>query len=173
MVMKWTADYDPRELVESLNGLVLDQAGRGMLFALEALGIQTIAFLRSLTNEMRPPVRAGEGARHAHPGHWSDITGILANSYGWSLFSRQVKVRFSTDADSGKVSPLVKVASAGLSPISPAPPYTLFLMNTADYAAALESKEGYWVLSGVTESGDVERMLRDAIRALPGKWVIF
>jgi hypothetical protein len=61
---------------------------------LDAAGIDTVAFLRSLTEEMRPPVRSSEGPRPAHPGHWADVTGNLAGAYdarvvptpgGWAL----------------------------------------------------------------------------------------
>ena len=48
---------------------------------LDSAGIDTVAFLRSLTTEMRPPVRSSEGPRQAHPGHWADITGNLAGAY--------------------------------------------------------------------------------------------
>jgi len=49
--------------------------------ALDAAGFQYVDFLQSLTLEMRPPVKKGEGPRRAHPGHWADITRNLANSY--------------------------------------------------------------------------------------------
>lgn len=47
----------------------------------EAMALEVVAYLRSLTAETRPPAKAGEGWRYAHPGHWADITGQLANSY--------------------------------------------------------------------------------------------
>ena len=53
----------------------------------EAAGAETIAYLRSLTDEMRPPARRGGQERPAHPGHWADITGQLAASYGWEVES--------------------------------------------------------------------------------------
>jgi hypothetical protein len=54
---------------------------------LEAVGAEVIAYLRSLTAEMRPPTRPGEGERSAHPGHWADVTGNLSNAYGWRVES--------------------------------------------------------------------------------------
>lgn len=52
---------------------------------LESAGVETIAYLKSITEQRRPPARGGLAQRFAHPGHWADITGILANSYGWSV----------------------------------------------------------------------------------------
>jgi hypothetical protein len=49
--------------------------------ALDSAGYEVIGFLQSLTGEMRPPVKAGEGPRKAHPGSWSDVTGRLAGAY--------------------------------------------------------------------------------------------
>lgn len=49
--------------------------------ALDASGYSYIGFLQSLTSEMRPPVKRGEGPRRAHPGHWATITGQLKASY--------------------------------------------------------------------------------------------
>lgn len=53
--------------------------------ALEFIGVQAVAYLRSLTTEMRPPVRRSESFRAAHPGHWADVTGNLSNSYGFRV----------------------------------------------------------------------------------------
>ena len=49
--------------------------------ALDASGFELVGFYRSLTPKIRPPVKAGEGFRRAHPGNWADITGNLANAY--------------------------------------------------------------------------------------------
>lgn len=49
--------------------------------ALDAAGTEEVNFLRSLTSTMRPPVKAGEGMRRAHPGNWADITGNLKAAY--------------------------------------------------------------------------------------------
>lgn len=43
--------------------------------ALDAAGFQEVDYLRSLTTET-----TGDG-RRAHPGHWADRSGLLANSY--------------------------------------------------------------------------------------------
>jgi hypothetical protein len=52
---------------------------------LESVGAETIAHLKSITDERRPPARGTLGERFAHPGHWADVTGVLANSYGWEI----------------------------------------------------------------------------------------
>lgn len=48
---------------------------------LDAIGFQTIAHLRSLTDVLRPPAKTGEPWRRAHPGGWADVTSMLAASY--------------------------------------------------------------------------------------------
>jgi len=48
---------------------------------LEATGFEEVNHQRSLTGEMRPAVRSGEGQRSAHPGHWADISVNLSNSH--------------------------------------------------------------------------------------------
>lgn len=49
----------------------------------------------------------------------------------------------------------------------------LELGNTADYAAALEARVGYFVLSGVTDpGGPVERAMRQAVKVVAPDWII-
>jgi hypothetical protein len=124
----------------------LDLAGRQMLDAapviLDAVGAETVAFLRSLTSEMQPPAKPGEPARAAHPGGWADITGQLANAYAWDV---------STDGDGVR----------------------LVLSNNMEYAAALDAKDGYFVLSGVTEpGGPVEAALRRVVAMVAPDWEV-
>ena len=61
------------------------EAEEKVRLVIEAVAIETIAYLKSHTEELRPPARGGLSARFAHPGHWADVTGILANSYGWEI----------------------------------------------------------------------------------------
>lgn len=69
---------------------------RNIELALEAAGQEERTFLRSSTGESRPPVRAGEGPRRAHPGHWADVTTNLRAGYqyrvngkgGWHIDQR-------------------------------------------------------------------------------------
>lgn len=55
---------------------------------LELVGGMVVEYLRSLTNEIRPPARKGEGSRRAHPGHWADDTGELVRSYYYKVEER-------------------------------------------------------------------------------------
>lgn len=108
---------------------------------LESVGIETVSYLRSLTDEMRPPAKRGEGERQAHPGHWADVTGQLALSYAWDV--------------------------QGL----PGYGARLTLSNSAEYAVYLEARDGFFVLSGVTDpGGPVEQALRQAIAAIAPEW---
>lgn len=112
-------------------------------FVLREVGIETIAYLRKLTGELRPPwPSAGGPNRPAHPGHWADRTGNLANAYGW------------------EVSPLPDG-------------FVLALYNTMEYAVYLEAHDGFFVLSGVTErGGPVEKAVREAIATIAPEWTV-
>ena len=68
--------------IEALEMPVVEKLGN----IADAIGAETVAYLRSLTNEMRPPARKGEAPRQAHPGHWADVTGQLAASYALADF---------------------------------------------------------------------------------------
>lgn len=52
---------------------------------LEKAGFDIVSHERSLTAKLRPPVKAGDGMRQAHPGGWADITSNLASSYGFRV----------------------------------------------------------------------------------------
>lgn len=54
-------------------------------YAAHVIGARVIAHLRSLTDEMRPPARAGEGMRRAHPGGWADVRGALSLGYRYEV----------------------------------------------------------------------------------------
>jgi hypothetical protein len=49
------------------------------------VGHETIAFLRSYTEQRVPPVRAHQAARRAHPGGWSDVTGNMVNAFAFEI----------------------------------------------------------------------------------------
>lgn len=63
----------------------LPLTGKNVARSLEKSGFDLVAFYRTITSELRPPVRAGDGMRQAHPGHWADITGNLASSYRFTV----------------------------------------------------------------------------------------
>lgn len=110
---------------------------------LTQVGIETVAYLRSLTDEMNPPWPSRKGPeRPAHPGHWSDRTGQLAAGY---------------DAAVEKIPGGAR----------------LTLSNFAEYAVYLEARNGYFVLSGVTDpGGPVEEQLRRAVAAIAPGWTV-
>lgn len=56
---------------------------RHVQMALDAAGFEGINWHRSYTGKLRPPVRAGEGGRQAHPSplNWADRTGLLKAGY--------------------------------------------------------------------------------------------
>lgn len=111
---------------------------------LEAIGIKTVAYLRSFTGQTRPPIRGGNAPRPAHPGGWADVSGQLAASYGY-IVAR-------TSLTGG---------------------WRLVLMNGAEYAAALEARDAFYVLSGVTDrGGPVETALREAVQEVAPDWVV-
>lgn len=100
---------------------------------LQLVGQDTVSYLRSLTTEMRPPARAGEPDRRAHPGHWADVTTNLRQAYGY---------RVERSGDHALL---------------------LILDNTMEYAATLEARDGFFVLGGVMErDGPVEQAIRAA-----------
>jgi hypothetical protein len=113
------------EVLEPLLKLQMDEKQK-LILILQMVGMQTIAYLRSLTSEMRPPGRKPSGiktgVRRAHPGHWADLSGQLANAYSWEVIDRGNEV-------------------------------VLVLRNSAEYAMWLELRDGFFVLSGVTEPG--------------------
>jgi hypothetical protein len=72
----------------------LQEADRVRMRRLLAIvGQQVVDYLQSLTEEMRPPVRAGGAQRAAHPGHWADVTGELARNYRWHIEDTTTGVR--------------------------------------------------------------------------------
>lgn len=135
---------------------------------LEQVGWETISYLRSLTKVMRPAVRSGENLRPAHPGGWADVTGILANSYWFEVQDRGQPIRWMAPPADNPDGPLLPMAMMGtLAGLTVTGPLRLVLINSADYAAALEAKAGYFVLTGVTEAGGpVEGAIRRAANAL-------
>ncbi len=109
---------------------------------LETVGAETVAYLRSLTEEMRPPARKNGPERPAHPGHWADRTGQLALSYAFDVVPTANGAR-------------------------------LTLSNSAEYAVYLERRNGFYILSGVTDpGGPVETQLRAAVAAIEPTWEV-
>ena len=134
--------------------------------AMEQVGWEAVSYLRSYTGEMVAPVRPGEDPRKGHPGGWSDITGALANHYRFELFASGRRVRWMPEP-TGPEGELQSMGVSGTIPRYPGGPCRLEVINGADYAAALESHDGYYVLSGIMDpGGPVEAAVRRAAVAI-------
>lgn len=68
----------------AIRDLQMDVTRKAVL-AMNAVGAETVAFLRSQTSEMRPPAHVNGPMRPAHPGHWADISGALALAYAYEV----------------------------------------------------------------------------------------
>lgn len=153
---------EDKDFFQAIRELEADNAKK-MLLVLETVGLDTVVYLRSLTGEMRPPVRKGEPPRRAHPGHWADISSNLANAYRFEIWAGSQKVRWMNEGRE------VSVAGAIVNTKDLKGPYTLMMINDMEYAAYLEAREGYFVLSGVTNpGGPLEKALRRVVRQIPG-----
>ncbi len=71
-----------------------------VLGALDATGFEVVDVARSLTAQMRPPVRPGEGPRAAHPGGWADVTGVTAGSMRHTV-EQHGRARFALTLEAG------------------------------------------------------------------------
>lgn len=128
-------------VIDAVAALEAD-AGQKIRAILEYIGIQTVAYLRSLTDKVAPPIRRGDPPRRRHPGYWADRSGALAAAYA-----------------------APRVDSVGLGS------WRLELSNSMEYAAALEARDGYFVLSGVADrGGPVEEALRKAVARIAPDW---
>lgn len=121
---------------------IFSAAGNGAAtraeYTLELVGIRVTNYLRSLTETMRPPVKADEGPRQAHPGGWADVSGQLALSYHYDVR------RLGATA------------------------FELTISNNAEYAEHLENRDGYFVIAGVFDSGLIYEMLEAAFTEVFG-----
>lgn len=167
-MMRMDLQVDTDEFQKGIAELEAD-AGRKMVMTMEMIGWETISFLRSLGHGMQKPVRVSEGPRSAHPGGWADISSNLANSYRFEIHAGGTRIRWSSiiepsTADRGNVKP---ISMFGSMPLSPQPPFVLWFFNDMEYAAALEAKDGYFVLSGVTNAGgEIEQAMRRTLTTL-------
>lgn len=133
------------DIVKAVKALETDALTKIELVA-QAVGAETIAYLRSLTSEIRPPARRPSGVmtgpRRAHPGHWADVTSQLANSY-WFEVSK---------------------SEAGV---------ILAIGNHAEYAIWLEVRQGFFVVKGVAEpGGPVSRAMAKVVPQIAPGWVV-
>lgn len=135
------------------------EAMRKVAMLLEVTGAEAVAYLRSLTSQVVPAARSGEGERRAHPGGWADITGNLANAYAFEVLAKGTRLVWSTEGPTTGTedSPVGVEAQPNVQGSVPRSLDTdeliLALSNSMDYAAALEAKDGYYILTGLADAG--------------------
>lgn len=163
--------FNDDELLQELRRLSMSVGERLVLLG-ELIGLEVISYLRSLTTNSRPPVRKGEPSRRAHPGGWADITGTLALGYRFEVLADGKKVRWSTAQAPGDDPGRINVLRASL-PDAPISTVEIVFINGTEYAAALESHDGYWVLSGIEDpGGPIEPAIRRAVSIVAPEWRI-
>jgi hypothetical protein len=155
---------------------------------LQAVGIDTVTYLRSLTDEMRPPVGARAGVRTGR--RQAGFIGPLEGAAASTLGQRTRKGRLRKDGTRGPRTGKREVGrqahpghwadvtgqlalSYAFTVVTTPKGAMLTISNSAEYAAALEARDGYFVLSGVMEDGGpVEQAIRRAAAALAPGWII-
>ena len=148
---------------------------RTVVQVLHMVGIETVAYLRSLTDEMRPPV--GARARTRADGSQSSTLG-----------RRQRKGRLRKDGTRGRRTgpretgrpahpghwadvrgTLALGYQWSVDPVGSGA--ILTLSNPVEYAAALEARDGYFVLGGVMDpGGPVEQAIERAAALVAPTW---
>ncbi len=114
--------------VERSFDLFLAKMGPAVETAFDRVGADMIEHAQGYTGQMRPPIATGNPMRPAHPGQWADITTVLMQGF---VYKAERKGRDR---------------------------YAFTFGNEAEYAAMLEAKEGYWVVSGLFEGFFQARM---------------
>lgn len=154
-VINFTLQVEEEDFLREIAALEMD-VSRKLAMTMDQVGWETVTFLRSLTNETSPPARPGEPSRRAHPGHWADITSNLANAYRFELYANGQLIRWSTEGPSPSL--------GGFVPSQISFPIELKFLNGMEYAAALEARDGYWVLQEITgQGGPVARAIRTVL----------
>lgn len=136
---------------------------------LDQVGTDVVAWLRSYTNEWRPPASArgssvlhrvrdkkggrsvrmvrapgsgSQGKRRAHPGHWADITGDLKAKYGYRVKRTRNSVR-------------------------------LEIFNESEHAVYVEAMDGFFVVKGMADAqGPIDQRLRAVLRQIAPNWKV-
>lgn len=127
---------------------------------LETVGVEAVSYLRSLTDETQPSVRTGGLRRRAHPGGWADVTGQLAASYYFAVTVGGKRIVWTEPNKPGDDN---IVTQGGVPRKLPPGRLALVLGNMAEHAVYLEARDGYYVLTGVTEeAGPIVSAIRRA-----------
>lgn len=164
-------EFAQDDFLKQMKQLQVEKTKRLALLG-ERIGYEVIAYLRSHTSETRPPSRPGYPERRAHPGGWADITSTLALSYRFEVRVGGRRVAWSKKQAAGSSLGALAVDRAP-EPDEPASEVEIVFINGAEYAAALEAKEGYWVLSGIEQpGGPIEKAIRKAVAVVAPDWRI-
>lgn len=156
-MIDFTLEVEESEFLEELADLEMEIA-RKLLMTMDQVGWEVVAFLRSIGHGTRPPARPGEPSRSAHPGGWADVSSNLAGAYRYELYAGGQLVRWSTTGDTPQQGGAIP---SGMIPF----PLELRFLNGMEYAAALEARDGYWVIREITEAGGpVQRTMRTVVR---------
>ena len=156
-MIDFTLEMEDAEFLRELDELEMEVVQK-LLHVFDQVGWETISFLRSLTGDVRPPVRPGEPFRRAHPGGWADVTSNLANAYRFELWAGGHKVRWSTEGPQPTLEGRIPRTLPRAAEIR------LGFFNGMEYAAHLEIRDGYWVIREITEAGGpVVRAVREVI----------
>jgi hypothetical protein len=127
------------ELLRVTN-LIYARLDERLVHALEYIGKELVAFLRSYTTEERPDDPRATwslGPRKAHPGHWADVTKELRKGYRYAVIT------------SGRYD------------------HRLEITNTSPHAMWVERLEGYYVTRGLfTGRSPIVQQLRQVLRAV-------
>ena len=144
---QWMREFEELEMDERTK----------LVMMLQGVGFEAVAYLRSLTGHMRPPVRTGEGERAAHPGAWADITGALALGYSFEVWVGTSRLLYLQGEE----------VRGSVPSRLPHGRLKLGMLNGTEYAADMEERDGYWVLSGITAPGaPLDKALHRAARQL-------
>lgn len=146
---------------------------------LKTVGAETVAYLRSVTDEMRPPIGAHLNATAAvEGGYYALEEGGFVRAQGPK---RAIAARMTLG--SGVPRPAHPGHWADITghlalsyAFSVVPTWNgarLTLSNSAEYAVYLERRNGFYVLSGVTDpGGPVETQLRAAVAVIDPTWEV-
>lgn len=160
---------EEEDFLRELAASTLDVALK-MALTMEQVGWEVVSFLRSIGHGLTTPARPGEPNRSSHPGQWADITSNLANSYRFELYAGGELIRWVPEwrpVPKGSRGAAQPVSVQGSMPAKINFPLELRFLNGMEYAAALEARDGYWVLREITGAGGpVARAVRKVMNRI-------
>lgn len=165
-MINFTLEVESEDFLREIAALEME-VGRKLAMTMDQVGWEVVAFLRSVGHGTQPAARPGEPSRSAHPGQWADITSNLANAFRFELYADGRLIRWVPDMpplpEDARGTPR-PVTVKGTIPQQVAFPLELRFLNGMEYAAALEARDGYWVLREITgNGGPVARAMRTVL----------